>query len=266
MKNKTWGVFALFKKLFNSLNAGKESVDELYDEIEVLREECSSLNEVIRKKDVKIEKMYAEIEELKSQLSERSASERIDQNLLDRLDTEIKTRDQKIKQLENKNATIAKQLVLDVDEEKIDDILKPELFNYRVLISDYYEARKFESFKKACEDLKMVYVEELKKLDFSTLPLTDTKIKNARLYFEEYSNGYYDLDLKSYLLKGEKISKVFFRFRSFVKYCKKNRLNYMIELDNLEFDSLIDNGFTEEQIEKLKVKLEEYNNLKRIKK
>ncbi len=254
----------MFKKILSSLGGGKESIDELYDEIEVLREECDSLNDVVRQKDSKIKKLYAEIERLESQLSERDNSDRIDQNLLDKLDQELKNRDLKIKELEDKNATISHQLVSDVTEEKIDEVLNADLVSYRVLINDYYEARKFESFKKLCEDLGLTYVDQLESLEFSNLALTETKIKNARAHFDEYKNGYYDLDMKNYLIKGDKISKVFFRFRSFVKYCKKANLNYMIELDNLNFDSLLQEDFTDVQIEKIKSKLDEYNKLKKI--
>ncbi len=265
-KFKTWGVFALFKKILSSLGGGKESIDELYDEIEVLREECDSLNDVIRQKDTKIKKLYAEIERLESQLSERDNSERIDQNLLDKLDQELKNRDLKIKELEDKNATMSHQLVSDITEEKIDEVLNSDLISYRVLINDYYEARKFESFKKLCEELGLVYVDQLESLDFSNLALTETKIKNAKSYFEEYRSGYYDLDLKNYLIKGDKISKIFFRFRSFVKYCKKSNLNYMVELETLNFESLLDEDFTDIQIEKIKAKIQEYNEVRKVKK
>lgn len=255
----------MFKKILSSLGGGKESIDELYDEIEVLREECDSLNDVIRQKDTKIKKLYAEIERLESQLSEKNNSDRIDQNLLDKLDQELKNRDIKIKELEDKNATISHQLVSDISEEKIDDVLNADLISYRVLINDYYEARKFESFKRLCEELNLIYVDQLESLDFSNLALTETKIKNAKAHFDEYSNGFYDLDLKNYLIKGDKISKVFFRFRSFVKYCKKANLNYVIELDTLEFNNLLNEGFTDVQIEKIQSKLDEYNSLKKIK-
>lgn len=276
IENKAWGVFTLLKKFFNSLSGGRESIEELYDEIENLREECDSLNEVMRRKDAKINKLYSEIETLEKELEEKGTSVKIDKNLLEKLEQELKNRDYKIKDLETQNKELenrnkeleektkelSKDIRIDLVEEKDID---PDFVNYKLLISDYYEARKFESFKKACENRGLVYMEELDNIDFDDLPITDTKIKNARLYYEEYKKGYYDLDIKTHMIKGEKVNKVFFRFRSFVKFCKKSNYNYMIELDNLDFDKLIEHNFNEGQIEKLKNKLSEYNELKRIK-
>lgn len=266
----------MLKKFFNSISGGRASIEELYEEIETLREECDSLNEVIRRKDSKINKLYSEIEGLQEKLEEKGNNIKIDRNLLEKLEQELKNRDYKIRDLEEKNKEIeernknleektielSRDISVDLVEEKEID---PDFINYRLLISDYYEARKYESFKKACENLGLVYVDDLEKLDFDRLPITDTKIKNARHYFDEYKKGEYDIDIKTYMIKGEKINKVFFRFRSFVKFCKKNNYNYMIDLDRLDFKSLLNHKFTEEQIDKLRAKLDEYNEIKRVK-
>ena len=266
----------MLKKFFNSISGGRASIEELYGEIEVLREECDSLNEVIRRKDSKINKLYAEIEDLQEKLQEKGNSIKIDKNILEKLEQELKNRDYRIKDLEEKYRGMeernkdleekTKEISRDISVEMVEEKeIDPDFINYKLLIADYYEARKYESFKKACENLGLIYVDDLEKLDFDSLPITDTKIKNARHYFDEYKKGEYDIDIKTYMIKGEKINKVFFRFRSFVKFCKKNNYNYMIELDKLDFNLLLNHNFNEEQIDKLKAKLEEYNEIKRVK-
>lgn len=252
----------MLRKFLNSLTSGKESVEELYEEINSLNEECNSLNEVIKKQSEKINNLCKEIDKLKEELEDKDSHVKIDKNLLEKLEHELKSRDVKIKTLEEINKELNKNLLLQNFQKKN---ISEELFSFKLLISDYYGARKFESFRKVCEESSIFYVDDLEKMDFDSLALTNTKIKNAKNMYDEYKKGIYDLDIKTYLIKGDKISQVFFRFRSFVKYCNKNNYYYVLDLDKIDFNALLDNNFNSEQIEKIKLHLLEYNELKRIK-
>ena len=272
----------MFKKIFG-INTEKESsnninVDDLYGEIDVLKEEIENLLDIKEKKDKDIKELSFKLtvlnatlrdkdDEIKSLLEKvNSLTERLDKpnNVTEKLFQTIKDRDLTIDSLKLENENLRKSLVMDFKETPLEEILNPDLVNYKMLIRDYYEARKFEEFKKICQDRDLFYVDELYSLDFESIPLTKTKIKNAKSHYEDYVNKKFDSKIIAYLLKGALISEYFFRFRSFVNFCKDNDLTYLIELDNFDFDSLDENKFSSEQIQKIKDAYNEFNTVHRI--
>lgn len=276
-------MYTLFKKIFG-INTEKENnnnanTEDLYAEIEVLKEEIENLLDVKEKKDKDIKELSFKVTVLSATLREkdeeiRNLSEKIDtlserldkpNNVTEKLFQTIKERDLTIDSLKIENDSLRKSLTLDFKETPIEEILNPEFINYKLLIRDYYEARKFEEFKKICQDKDLFYVDELKNLDFESISLTKTKVKNAKSHFDDYINKKMDTKFVTYLLKGALISEYFFRFRSFVNFCKDNDLVYLIELDSFEFSSLEEKNFSLEQIQKIKDAYLEFNTVHRIK-
>ena len=270
----------MFKKIFG-IGVEKEnnvSLKELYSEIEMLKEEIEGHLDTIEKKEKELKEVSFKVTVLTATLKEKEEENRAllekVQGLTERLDkpnsvTEklfqtIKDRDTIIDKLKIENESLRKTRILDIKENPIEDILAPELINFKLLIKDYYEARKFEEFKKICQDKDLIYVEELSSMDFESLPLTKTKAKNAQNHYIDYIEKKLEPKFISYLLKGHLISEYFFRFRSFVNYCKDNDLTYVIELDNFDFDELLNHKFTDEQIQKIKDFYKEFNTVHRI--
>ena len=271
----------MFKKIFG-IGTEKDNNDvnlnDLYDEIEVLKEEIESHLDTIEKKEKDIKELSFKVTVITATLREKeedikTLSEKVD-NLTEKLDkpnsvTEklfqtIKDRDITIDALKKENDNLRKTLILDIKETPVQEILNPELINFRLLIKDYYEARKFEEFKKICQDRDFIYVDDLKHLDFDEINLTKTKAKNAQNHYEDYLNKKLDNKSITYLLKGHLISEYFFRFRSFVNFCKEKELTYMIELDNFDFYQLANHKFTPDQIQKIEDALGEFNIVHRI--
>lgn len=270
----------MFKKIFG-ISVEKENnvnLDDLYAEIEVLKEEIEGHLNTIEKKEKDFKELSFKVTVLTATLREKEAenktlSEKV-QTLTERLDkpnsiTEklfqtIKDRDSTIDSLKKENESLRKSLVLDIKESPIEEVLNPELINFKLLIKDYYEARKFEDFKKICQDKDLIYVDDLNTLDFESLNLTKTKIKNAQTHYADYTEKRLEQKFISYLLKGHPISEYFFRFRSFVNFCKENDFFYIIELDNFNFDVLLEHKFTQDQIQKIKDFYNEFNTVHRI--
>lgn len=270
----------MFKKIFG-IGADKENevnLNDLYDEIEVLKEEIETHLDTIEKKEKDLKELSFKVtvltatlrdkEEDNKNLSEKieTLSERLDKpsSVTEKLFQTIKDRDLTIDALKKENENLRKSIVLDIKETPIEEILNPEFINFRLLIKDYYEARKFEEFKKICQDKDLIYVDDLKDLNFDEIPLTKTKAKNAQSYYEDYLNKKLDNKTITYLLKGHLISEYFFRFRSFVNLCKEKDLTYVIELDNFDFYQLANYKFTPDQIQKIEDSLAEFNTVHRI--
>ncbi len=271
----------MFKKIFG-INTEKENnninVDDLYAEIDVLKEEIENLLDAKEKREKDIKELSFKVTVLNATLRDKeeeiktliekveSLTERLDKpsTVTEKLFQTIKDRDLTIDSLKLENENLRKSLVIDFKETPIEEILNPELINYKMLIRDYYEARKFEEFKKICQDKDLFYVEELHNLDFDNISLTKTKIKNAKSHYEDYINKKFDSKIVTYLLKGALISEYFFRFRSFVNFCKDNDLTYMIELDNFDFTTLDENKFSLEQIQRIQDAYNEFNTVHRI--
>ncbi len=138
---------------------------------------------------------------------------------------------------------------------------------YKVLIKDLYSARRHDEFKKVCEELNVVYADDLKGFDFEKLieeGHSKTKMTNARNEYLSYKEGHLSAALKEYMEKGHKVSKVFFRYRSFVNSLAELKIEYMFQLEGFDFDTLDKEHFTPTQIEKLKEKLHQYDILRKI--
>ena len=156
----------MFKKIFG-INTEKENsnnvnVDDLYGEIDVLKEEIESLLDVKEKKEKDLKELSFKLtvlsatlrdkdEEIKNLLEKvENLNERLDKpsNVTEKLFQTIKDRDLTIDSLKLENENLRKSLVMDFKETPLEEILNPDLINYKILIRDYYEARKFEEFRK----------------------------------------------------------------------------------------------------------------------
>ena len=121
-------------------------------------------------KDEEIKNLLEKVENLNERLDKPS-------NVTEKLFQTIKDRDLTIDSLKLENENLRKSLVIDFKETPLEEILNPDLINYKILIRDYYEARKFEEFKKICQDRDLFYVDDLHSFDFDNISLTKTKIK-----------------------------------------------------------------------------------------
>lgn len=256
-------------KYFQNLFGGGFDEDFYINEIEELKLEVRELNQVIHEKNHKLNKMYYELDVAKKEATEVQKSNengtKLDTTLLDKLGEEIKSRDIRIKELldDIDKLKIQNNLLNSTTHVAPPTSLEDLEINYKLVITDYFSERKFESFKKACEQKRLVYVEDLKMLDFSTLKLTKTKIENAESRYKDYLNKDFDETTVQYLQHGDQLSKIFFRYRSFVRYCQNNDLNYISDLISFDFSLLSEHKFNDDQIAKLKAKFDDYVKLKK---
>ncbi|OQY42947.1 MAG: hypothetical protein B6227_00605 [Fusobacteriia bacterium 4572_74] len=251
-------------------------IDDLQKEIIKNKTKNDELIKIIQEKDIKIkktsksphdrqfEKITLEFDKIKKQsidmkiLNENLKSENI------KLIAENNEKTEKIMGIQK----IADNLR--EENKALKQSEKPKIITgeakYRVLIKDFYSARKHDEFKKYCEKLGYVYVSELENLNFEKLTeggISKTKINNAKNEYINFKNGEFNFDMKEYLVYGHRVSKIFFRYRSFVSCMAEKGIEFLYQLENFDFETLEGKNFTPIQINKIKKKIIEYNKLRK---
>ena len=251
-------------------------IDSLQNEIIKIKAKEEELVNIIQEKDTKIEKISKsphdrQFEKITLEF-DKVKTENTD---LKRLNENLKLENMK---LIGTNYETAKKIT---EIEKVADDLREEnetlkqseepkiirkKSRYRVLIKDLYSARKHDEFKKICENSGLIYVSELENWNFEKLiedGTSKTKVNNAKNEYIKFKNGEFNSEIEEYLVYGHKISKVFFRYRSFVSYLMETGIKYLYQLEDFDFKTLEEDKFTPAQVEKLKEKIAEYNKLRK---
>ena len=252
-------------------------IDNLQKEIIENKTKEEELVNLIQEKDKKIEKIS------KSPHDRQFEKITLEFDKVKKENTDLKVSNEGLK-LENMKLMAENHEIIEkiTEIEKMADSLKeenkvlkqsqkPEVVReeprYKVLIKDLYSARKHDEFKKICENSGYIYVSELENLNFEKLiadGISKTKINNAESEYTKFKNGEFNSDIAEYLVYGHKVSKVFFRYRSFVSYLAEIGIKFIYQLESFDFEALKGEKFTPAQVEKLKEKIAEYNNLRKI--
>ncbi len=125
-------------------------------------------------------------------------------------------------------------------------------FNYLIQIEKFlYEAR----FKVVTEILKnkgYKFAQDLNEHVIERLSIEDTLKLDLRKKFEKFQRLEINWEMKTWLLKGEKISKIYWKHRKFINIMINENKEFISDLNGYNFDILTNNGFTLDEIEKLK--------------
>lgn len=83
---------------------------------------------------------------------------------------------------------------------------------------------------------------------------------------QKFQNLEINWEIKTYLLNGEKISKIYMKYRKFTNILLNENIEFMSQLENYNFDKLINQGFLIDDILKLKEIFLEYKSKYKIEK
>ncbi|MGL5582211.1 MAG: hypothetical protein ACRDCE_14805, partial [Cetobacterium sp.] len=87
----------------------------------------------------------------------------------------------------------------------------------------------------------------------------DEKLKNEIIKrYENFLNGIMNWELKTNLLKGEKITKIYSKYRKVVNILNEKTICYMDELNYDILNRLVESGYSQEEIEVLKDIYDDY--------
>lgn len=116
-------------------------------------------------------------------------------------------------------------------------------------------------FSEVVNNLKLngvIYVQCLNNYIIESL-VEDEKLKNEILKrYEKFLNGIMNWELKTNLLKGEKITKIYSKHRKVINILNEKTICYMGELNYEIFDKLLEAGYSQEEIKALKDIYDDY--------
>lgn len=228
-----------------------------------------------RKQKLREEDFAIKVELIKNEASERIAvleralqrkSDEVESLLRDR---EILSNGQRIR--EKQEDIIEKNLKdlkrdNDLLKEKVALLSSKSIFNplpagehlYRIPLERYFTSSKYEAHIETLKALGKNHMCEIAHEDL--LKLTqDKNSEEMRKQYRKFLEGHLDMDTKILAIKGEKIAKVYNKNRKFVAFANENNLEFMDDIKDFNFYTLIENDFKSEMIEELISKNMEYH-------
>ena len=161
----------------------------------------------------------------------------------------------------------SKESMVEDFKERLGKALSPrsEDVRYRLPIEELFSASKFSEIKTALIEMNFSLVVELKEKVLSEILGDGIKnIDAGSKFLEDYFSGKTSWEIKTYLYKGDKLSKIFSRQRKLINYFNDNYMEFASDLDNFDFDVLLQDGFSDSHVEKFRDILNAYNKLRKI--
>ena len=206
------------------------------------------------------ELLEIEIEKLKNEIRKKDGFLKCKNSLFIEKDNEKKQEKnwQEIEEQLKKYYTENKELREIIKEsEKVISILHLK-FNYLIQIEKYlYEAR----FKELVEILKKKgnkFVQDLNEYVIERLSVEDSLKLELKRKFEKFQKLEINWEIKTQLLKGEKLSKIYSKHRKFINIMTNENKEFISDLDEYKFDVLVDKRFSLDEIEELKRIYQDY--------
>ena len=159
-----------------------------------------------------------------------------------------------LKKYHEENIALKKEL------QKINKILSIDCVENHYLI----KIEKFLSeirFSESVNNLKLngvLYVQCLNDYIIESL-VEDEKLRSEILKrYKNFLNGIMNWELKTNLLKGEKITKIYSKYRKVINILNEKTICYMDELNHDILDRLVESGYSQEEIKTLKDIYDDY--------
>lgn len=149
---------------------------------------------------------------------------------------------------------------------KLNRIIPKQQWQYSFLVDlhYFYSANKFVSIREKLLESGVKYLQEINEEMFSTLLKEDRYVQEGLQKFLDYKNGIIDWDVKTFLMKGDKVTKIYQKSRKFLNILSEQNIEFMIDLESFDFQSLNEFGFSQEDIDAFKQKYESYNAERKI--
>lgn len=227
------------KEEIENLNALKLQEEEVQilgdvslsrDEVEEMQEEITTLKNLCGEQRITIDSLNADNSKLNEETSHRGS-----------LIQELKEKMEKSRSTEN------------------------NVFNYRLPLKVLLSSTKYSDVLDTLEGKGVNFVDEI---DIENIQNILNEVRNADLALTSINNfnsGKYKWDVKTYISKGPKLSKIFSRQRKLLGYFSENYMEFLIDLEGFDLSIASDLGYSDLQIENLKEILKEYNNFKILK-
>lgn len=236
-----------------------KALQETKEENSTLREEIGDLNALkLREEQVQIlgdislsrdeiEEMQEEIASLKILCGEqRSTIDQLDADKV-KLDGEISYRDSIILELR--------------ERQEVSKTPEKNELNYRLPLEVLLASTKYSDVLDTLHKKNITFVDEVRE-DIHTIV---EDIKNSDLALsaiDNFNRGRYCWDVKTYISKGPKLSKIFNRQRKLLGYFSENYMEFLIDLEGFDLNRVSELGYSEEQIKDFQEKIKKYDHIK----
>lgn len=149
---------------------------------------------------------------------------------------------------------------------KLNRIIPKQQWQYSFLVDlhYFYSANKFVSIREKLLESGVKYLQEINEEMFSTLLKEDRYVQEGLQKFLDYKRGIIDWDVKTFLMKGDKVTKIYQKSRKFLNILSEQNIEFMVDLESFDFQSLNEFGFSQEDIDAFKQKYESYNAERKI--
>lgn len=156
--------------------------------------------------------------------------------------------EEKLKSYYKENGILKEQL-------KERDKILPNLsskYNYLIPIERYLSGVKLKGVVEILKNIGIEYVQDLDIKLIESLDLEDKVRLNLKNRIEKFHRLEVDWEIKTYLLKGEKIKKIYLKHRRFKDRTSSENLEFMSDLEGYDFESLNSERYLLKEIETIK--------------
>lgn len=149
---------------------------------------------------------------------------------------------------------------------KLNKILPKEQWQYSFLVDlhHFYSANKFVAIREKLLESGIKYLQNIEIEMFETILKNERYVQEGLKKFLDYKNGVIEWDVKTFLMKGDKVTKIYQKSRKLLNILSENNIEFMIELESFDFQSLLEFGFSQKDIDTFKEKYESYNTERKI--
>lgn len=137
-------------------------------------------------------------------------------------------------------------------------------YSYKIDINTFFSSNKYSKIRDIFLEKGVVFLQDINEEMFKNFFKNEKFIKDAYSKFINYKNNKIDWEIKTHLIKGDKVTKIFQKYRKFLNILAENNIEFMIDLDKFNFQKLINYGFSQEEIESFKSIYKTYNSEKKL--
>lgn len=138
-------------------------------------------------------------------------------------------------------------------------------FIYLVDLHIFYSTNKFINIREKLLENNVLYLQDITSDLFENLLIDDKHCSDAAKKFNDYQNGIIEWEVKTLLLKGDRVTKIYQKSRKLLNILSDKNIEFMRDLDSFNFQSLDTYGFNQKDIDLFKEKYNIYNSERKIK-
>lgn len=206
------------------------------------------------------ELLEIEVEKLKNEIRKKDGFLKCKNNLFIEKDNEKKQEknwkeiEEQLKKYYTENNELRESIK---KSEKIISI-KQLKFSYMIQMEKYMSESKFKELVKILKKKGYEFIQDLNEYIIEHLSVEESLKLQLKGKLSKFQNLEINWEMKTYLLKGEKLSKIYLKHRKFVNIMLSENKEFISDLDGYSFENLIDKGLCLEEVEELKRIYQDY--------